>query len=159
MRRITLCLVAICCVTFCQAQSLTPQVVSSSGGFGTSENASLSWTTGETAIMTLGDGQLAQGFQQSHYLITSLDEATPLLSGLKVYPNPAGDVLKLESVEGTHTTMKLLLSDMNGKVLQRQTTTDQDVQMNLSNLRSGSYILSIDMDNGRQAQHVKLVKQ
>ena len=48
------------------AQSISPQVVASSGGEGSSGNASLSWTVGQIATETFSNGNvtLTQGFQQ-----------------------------------------------------------------------------------------------
>lgn len=53
-------------VTMTQAQSLSPTVVSSSGGYFTGAGTSLSWTLGEIATETFGNGNniLTQGFQQ-----------------------------------------------------------------------------------------------
>jgi len=47
-------------------QSLTPQVIASSGGYFTNGSGSLSWTIGETITetFTAGSSQLTQGFQQ-----------------------------------------------------------------------------------------------
>jgi hypothetical protein len=48
------------------AQSLSPKVIASAGGYFASANASLSWTLGEpvTATFTNGNNMLTQGFQQ-----------------------------------------------------------------------------------------------
>jgi hypothetical protein len=48
------------------AQTLSPQVIASAGGYSTVGNVSLSWTLGETFTTTLENGNsiLTQGFQQ-----------------------------------------------------------------------------------------------
>ena len=59
-------LLFICAGITSQAQTLTPQVISTGGGVGAAGGYSLSYTTGETIIATLqaGVNLLSQGFQQ-----------------------------------------------------------------------------------------------
>jgi hypothetical protein len=59
-----------CCV---QSQSLSPTVISSSGGYFTGTSLSLSWTLGEIATETFSNGGciLTQGFQQPYGIVIS----------------------------------------------------------------------------------------
>jgi hypothetical protein len=65
MKRL-LTIIFICCLSTTWAQSLSPTVIASSGGYFEGTNASLSWTLGELATETLDNGSniLTQGFQQ-----------------------------------------------------------------------------------------------
>ncbi len=56
------------------AQSLSPKVIASAGGYFASANASLSWTLGETMGQTFSNGgnTLTQGFQQPYVNLTLL---------------------------------------------------------------------------------------
>jgi hypothetical protein len=65
MKRL-LTIIFICCLSTTWAQSLSPTVIASSGGYHEGANASLSWTLGELATETLDNGSniLTQGFQQ-----------------------------------------------------------------------------------------------
>ena len=84
-------------LTFAAAQSLSPQVISSTGGFSTSGNGSLSYTVGEmTMVQTFSAGGniLTQGFQQPNdFTVGLLDVTKDDFGSFVVYPNPAVDNL------------------------------------------------------------------
>ncbi len=76
------------------AQSLTPTVVASSGGFATSASGSLSYTTGEMTMVktfTNGTNTLTQGFQQSDssLAIGIINPSGGYDNAVALYPNPA----------------------------------------------------------------------
>jgi hypothetical protein len=64
---------ALAMICNANAQSLSPTVVTTSGGYYPSNNASLSWTLGEIATETFSNGGyiLTQGFQQPYGIIIS----------------------------------------------------------------------------------------
>ena len=66
MKRIQILLTATLISFYASAQSLSPQVIASAGGYASSGGVSLSWTLGETFTTTLQNGNniLTQGFQQ-----------------------------------------------------------------------------------------------
>ena len=66
MKTLTLLLSVVLFPLFLSAQSVSPQVVASSGDYYQGANASLSWTLGEIATETYSNGSviLTQGFQQ-----------------------------------------------------------------------------------------------
>jgi hypothetical protein len=66
MKTFTIFLSVVLLPFFLMAQSVSPQVVTSSGDFYQGTNASLSWTLGEIATETYSNGStiLTQGFQQ-----------------------------------------------------------------------------------------------
>lgn len=57
------------------AQSLSPQVIASSGGYYSNGSGSLSWTLGETMTETFTSGspQLTQGFQQPDAVLVNIN--------------------------------------------------------------------------------------
>jgi len=68
------------------AQTLSPKVTPSSGGYLTGGNNSLSWTMGETDIKTLQNGNmLTQGFQQPEIdLLTGVIAGSPICAGTTI---------------------------------------------------------------------------
>ncbi|MEZ4924597.1 MAG: T9SS type A sorting domain-containing protein [Crocinitomicaceae bacterium] len=89
-------LIAVLFVGFSSnAQTLSSQVIGSSGGFYSKTTGSLSFTTGEAATLSLKNGSLllSQGFQKAQ------DDATSIFSVQKgqikaeLYPNPASDFI------------------------------------------------------------------
>ncbi|MFN8286744.1 MAG: T9SS type A sorting domain-containing protein [Chitinophagales bacterium] len=77
------------------AQTLSPSVIASTGGFSSNSNGSLSYTVGEmTMVQTFSAGNniLTQGFQQPNDVVIGLLEINSGEYGnLVVYPNPAVD--------------------------------------------------------------------
>lgn len=77
------------------AQMLTPTVISSTGGFSSNANGSLSYTVGEMTMVetfTANGNILTQGFQQPTDKVTGLIDFTQDAFGsFVIYPNPAVD--------------------------------------------------------------------
>jgi hypothetical protein len=67
MKKITLVAIFLICLLNAQSQSISRDVVSSSGDYYEGASLSVSWTVGETVVETFDDGSytLCQGFQQS----------------------------------------------------------------------------------------------
>jgi hypothetical protein len=66
---------AVTIISFSEAQTLSPKVMPSSGGYFSAGGKSLSWTMGETFTYTLtaGNVKLTQGFQQPYVELTVLN--------------------------------------------------------------------------------------
>ena len=79
------------------AQSLTPQVIASTGGFSSNATNSLSYTVGEMTMVqtfTANGNILTQGFQQPNdtaKIVGILDVTQDDYGSFIVYPNPAVD--------------------------------------------------------------------
>ena len=71
----TLATSAICTTLIAASQSITPQVVATSGTHYSSSGHSLSWTIGESATATLSDpsNTLTQGFHQPEQVLVSIN--------------------------------------------------------------------------------------
>jgi hypothetical protein len=78
------------------SQTVSPQVVATSGGYATVTNLSVSYTVGEPAVTTVSGGNniLTQGFQQPTDIINGLlDEEIENGGALSLYPVPANSQL------------------------------------------------------------------
>ena len=73
----------------------------------------------------------------------------------KSHPNPAHDRLFV-SLEEPATGSELFLSDMGGRIVYRQTITENDFQINVSDFVPGNYVLSCVINNKVYSQ--KIVK-
>ena len=71
---------------FLIAQTLSPSVISSAGGYFNAANGSLSWTMGETVIQTLqsGSNMLTEGFQQPEVQVRTLTISGPFCPGTSI---------------------------------------------------------------------------
>lgn len=63
------------------------------------------------------------------------------VSGMKIYPNPASDCLKIELQEITNENLSIV--DVTGKIVLSETITSNNVEINISCLDSGFYIVKI----------------
>jgi Fungalysin metallopeptidase (M36)/Secretion system C-terminal sorting domain/Bacterial pre-peptidase C-terminal domain/Fibronectin type III domain len=73
-----------------------------------------------------------------------------------VYPNPANKSVTV-SIMDLKTTAAILLYDMYGKLLAKQTTHQSKTAMDISRLASGTYIIKV-LNNGKE-DNLKIVKQ
>ncbi|MFK8102803.1 MAG: T9SS type A sorting domain-containing protein [Saprospiraceae bacterium] len=78
--------------------------------------------------------------------------------GLTVYPNPVGEELQIDFPEMLSGTIQLTLFNSVGQSIHQESLQDANgkYQLNLANLTAGWYQLSIQ--NGRQFQHIPLLK-
>lgn len=74
---------------------------------------------------------------------TTLSSDTFSQSDYKIYPNPATDIITISSQRNLGD-VKLQLVDINGRVvLAKSAALSRDVELDISNLQSGLYILNI----------------
>lgn len=131
-------------------QTLTPEVISSSGGTFEKDNISLNWTIGEcfTETYSSSDNILTQGFHQGKYLITTINELADLNYKIQVFPNPSPDRINIifKTKEDLHN-VKLELCDLKGSILLSKDVFSKQEQINLANLQKSIYILRIIQNN------------
>lgn len=75
---------------------------------------------------------------------------------IKVFPNPTRDFVAIrfnEEFEG-----KLLLMDINGKLLNTYTINALESVIDLQNYASGTYLLLVSSVDGKRTQPFKLIK-
>ncbi len=63
---------------------------------------------------------------------------------VKLYPNPTSGIVKLEFT-GNNGTSTIVVTDVSGKVLFSKTTEDASLELDLGNVASGVYLISINM--------------
>jgi len=149
------------------SQDIPMQVIAAGGGYfeNTSAGLSISWTLGEVAYTTLSTSSyiLTQGFQQGNLFTTSVDKPTITVNDIAIYPNPAKDFVKVKvdipNIEGKAT---FDLYDITGrKVISKEMAIEQSVpvELNLSEIRSGIYLLKVTLEKDNLNRIVKLVKE
>lgn len=142
-----------------QAQSLSPEVISSAGGKMQNSTISLDWTLGETAVARWNtpNGFTTEGFHQPILQVTLLPEyASPKVS---IAPNPVQSTLNVLIKEPFQKTLFGQLVDVQGRVLvQRANLTLGNTEFNLSNLAAGVYFLQVLEKNGKTVEAFKVVK-
>ncbi|MCX6328871.1 MAG: T9SS type A sorting domain-containing protein [Bacteroidia bacterium] len=136
------------------------EVVTTSGGYGSSANAKITWTIGEPIIETISGTSaiLTQGFNQGDLLLTVIKG--PEESGLiiKVYPNPASDHIRLSAGKAETENLKYLLIDMGGKVLTEKNMSGGEADISVSGLAPSTYILKV-YQNKKEIGVFKIIKK
>lgn len=150
------------------AQSLSPTVISSTGGFSSNANGSLSYTVGEMTMVetfTGGSNILTQGFQQPNdFTIGILEISQGEYGSFVVYPNPAVDNLwfGFEFPESGKVEVAVFdalgqkMADVyqsnyaNGKIVQ---------QLNVSNYAGGVYFLRTTITSDNDGKQHTIAKQ
>jgi len=75
---------------------------------------------------------------------------------IKLYPNPAKDVLKIEGLNASAKTT-LSLFNVSGKMVEQSTTVGETYTFNLQKLAAGSYYITIESD--KKMTTLKFVKE
>jgi len=142
------------------SQSVTPDVIASSGDYQEGSTASVSWTLGEIVTETLSGSEaiLTQGFQQGSYSITPLVENTELSIQIDVYPVPASDFINININEMEGYSINAVLFDLSGKMVIHQDLQKDEIQLNLETLPAAEYILQIVDDKQILIKSFKIIK-
>ena len=139
-------------------QSLSHDVVGTSGAENANATAQLSWTLGEivTATLSTSTETLTQGFQQTQLFLVSTRD---LENNLKIiaYPNPFGEYIRIQ--KDTDEVLYLECIDVLGRVLHQEKLTNEVQTINLSTLASAIYFAKITNKNGQLIKLIKIQKQ
>ena len=156
MKKLLLFLGGVAGLTFTYAQSLSPQVIASSGTTFSSASSKLEFTIGEvvTTTLTTSGNTLTQGFHQPKVLfaISAIDNKGEKIS---VYPNPVVDhvLVDFSGAEGNHLVE---IFDMRGQLLKRELVVDKQKQIKISFLEyaNGIYLINvIDKDSNSHSSY------
>jgi len=155
-----LTILAILTISFSFGQTaIKKSSLSSGGGVVTQGNLTMLYTVGEIAVQenTVGTVHLSEGFiGPDMTALLGIEDYTEL-EGVKAFPNPVQDNLNVSLSD--YNNYEIHLFDLNGKELMTVNIEDAiETQLNLSQLRTGMYIMTIiDRDN-KQAKTLKIQK-
>ena len=85
---------------------------------------------------------------------TAIGEKSKLNDLLNIFPNPFTDNLTVKNNSNSQLTITVL--DINGKVLINQTSDQEEININTSNLINGVYFMSVS--NGDLKSNYKIIK-
>lgn len=152
------CLTVLCLSAKSQSFNADRYVIANSGGFYDDGTNQISFTIGEPIIQTVGSKQsfLTQGFQQSGFIITTLEEITPFNYQVKAFPNPAGDYIYLEA--NKEFEMDIRLFDLNGKQIMSTESRNKLTQLNFVGLPNAAYMLYVRDKYGTMVKSFQIQK-
>ncbi|NOY38360.1 MAG: T9SS type A sorting domain-containing protein [Chlorobi bacterium] len=146
------------------AQTLSPEVIATAGGYYNAGNLSLSWTAGEVAVTTLQNGSLVltQGFQQPEGVATGVNDRFADWEN-RIWPNPVKEEVMVGFNMKTAGAYILTLTDITGRKLQVVKTpvlgSGQQVTLDMRMCRPGIYFLRITAADSNRSRVFKLIKE
>lgn len=161
MKKISITIYVLFCTLVMQAQTIKRSVIGAAGNTSTAGTVTLRSTIGETMTnkFTGSSAQISQGFQQWSISVARIEDETITETMFKfnVYPNPVTDFVNIESLRELVQATTILLTDINGKVLQQAALADKQTQINFDTYSPGTYIITIF--GGDKKESFKVVKQ
>lgn len=121
------------------------EVITTSGGYGETTGARVTWTIGEpvTETVTGTNSILNQGFNQGDLTITIIKNPFQSGLGLLIYPNPAVNELMISIEESEIENLRYILFDMGGKILFENKIPGSVTHVSVNKLVPSTYILKI----------------
>ena len=168
MKKTSLLIALLCLFTGLQAQQFCLQVLNQAGGFGTSGNLSLSWSSGDLFVRTHQNSNysLTEGFQQSFYC-----KGPPLVAQENPFPNPGNacvtlmrnplqDNIDLRSNCAHIAEANFRLTDLKGRLLLQGNLEfqGQRARIDLPLMPQGIYFLALTNVSSKYLQYFKLIK-
>lgn len=120
----------------------TSDAVISSTGYILQEGG---WYSGTESI-PFQAGDIAIEFSFSIFECSTNNLIEPSINEFNIYPNPSNTVITIDWTENTNQS-KLLIYDINGKLIQSIPVSGNRHQLNISNYSSGLYVAKIESSN------------
>jgi hypothetical protein len=143
---------------FSFSQSISKQVIGTSGKTLTNSNLKLSYTVGEPVVglMTAGGNQLGNGYYPAMDLQALSVEDNVLDVQLKVYPNPTSQSLYVSHPDMNSFGIQIV--DLNGKQLYSGTINKEE-PLDVSNYTQGMYLVTIENKEANKKNTYKIFKK
>lgn len=160
MKKLLIWIVGFGLTTMAMSQTTNLELVSSSGDSFSNESYQINWSIGESMIETFSGGhyQLTQGFHQSNYIVTKVEELSESSINISVYPNPTSDFIFIDFTNSLVTESVLTIANINGKVLQIKTSMNNSEKLDFANYVSGVYFLNVKQNN-KVVESFKIIKK
>lgn len=155
----TLILIGLLTTTFVTAQSVSKQVIASSGNTISNTSNQLTYTLGETAIglksttVSIDQGFLAN-LEQSGTLSTENSER---IKAIQLYPNPVAEILHINF--GKASKHIIHIYDLKGKQLFTLKSNTTEEKINLSFLANGIYVVRLENTESNTIKSFKILKK
>ena len=99
--------------------------------------------------IAMKEGMVSSEVASYHYIPVGIREHE---ANVTIYPNPTADQCNIVSDNSVIRTVAIF--DLNGKLVRQMSVNDSHVEMDMSRLASGNYILRIATDKGTTVKNV-----
>lgn len=149
------------CYNLSFSQDISPEILSTAGTSYDGSTIQLDWTLGELMIETSSGStsQITQGFHQAYFTRTSMEELSPEIGTINIFPNPTTDWFYVDMSFQQRTQIELILLDQSGRCIlsKKEHGSAFRLQESIEALPTGFYLLTIRIDNQYQ-QSFKIQK-
>jgi len=143
------------------SQSISPQVIASSGTVLSQSGFSIEYTAGELAVATISmpANIITQGFHQTYTVSNPSGIEEGMDFNITAYPNPTYDKITIQRPAESMQPFLVYVSDLYGKNLRLFSWENESVCCDLSVLAAGTYIIHITgKENNQLIAHFKIQK-
>jgi hypothetical protein len=140
------------------SQSISKQVIGTSGKTLNNSNLKVSYTVGEPVVglMTAGGNQLGNGYYPALDLQALSVEDNVLDVQLRIYPNPTSQSLYVSHPD--MSSFGITIVDLNGKQLYSGTINKEE-PLDVSNYTQGMYMVTIENTTTNKKNTYKIIKK
>jgi len=150
------------CIPDTRGQSIGPSILNTSGGYGTIAGNDYEWSVGELAMVntyTSAAVTVTQGLLQPAYGSLGVAKTQPVVSGLRVFPNPSSAIVNVQYSSPGSGIMNYRVMDVTGQLLQTGSVKlvpgVNTQQVNISTFAEGNYMLEVECSvTGMAAQQM-----
>ncbi len=149
-----------CYFTFLFSISSAQTSINSSGGNGSGNGGTVSFTIGQVSYHTLkaSNGSVAEGVQQPFEIsVLSVPEEMNQILLIQTYPNPTTDFLSLSISNMEITDLSFQLFDLQGKMVLNEKIHNALTSVNMGDLVPSTYILKVNQNN-KELKIFKIIK-
>ncbi|MFH0865455.1 MAG: T9SS type A sorting domain-containing protein [Bacteroidota bacterium] len=148
-----------------QSQTLSPTVISSSGGFYSTGSAMLSFTVAEMTMVqtfTAGGNFLTQGFQQPEDYIVGITENPTVTGDILIYPNPTNGIFTLNYFSNSSGENVIKMYNLVGQVVLTKAVLQSEgtntVTFDIGSFSQGIYMLELTTENSKGENQINYNK-
>jgi hypothetical protein len=140
------------------SQTLSPEVVATSGNSFSLPNAQIDFTLGEVAISALsgGSNSLTQGFHQPEIHFFAVDKNDNEFT-FSLYPNPTEQFVTV--VSNSEKEMQVHIYDAGGQAIEVSHVFTKTITLDMQAMASGNYIMVITDNSGKIFNSYKIIKK
>ncbi len=125
-------------------------------------NDTTGFVSGDNGLIMKSNGQinkLPENYPWHLVIGTGVNDNKLLNSNIKVYPNPTSGILHIQRINSNKEIEKINLINASGQMVNigKYDTNNQLMQLNLSNLTSGIYLLKVEYLE--QTETMKIIKK
>lgn len=147
---------------FLQAQTIVPSTINAGSGSLPLNTNNISFVIAEYAVLNIQDSTVivSNGFLPT-VTLTALEQPNKDILELIIYPNPSDGLINIQITKAALSNLTVHIYGVDGKMYYSDTFVDFNRILNLdiSGLSSGIYLLNLMDEKGKRLAHYRIVKK